>query len=113
MIDGLSFGSITIDGKVFTSDLIIFPDGRVQDSWWRSQGHLLQKEDISGLISAGAEVIVAGTGINGLMRPEPGLKSFLVNQGIGFVAAKNDRAMVEYNDRIRTQRVGACFHLTC
>jgi hypothetical protein len=113
MIEGLSFGAITIDGKIFTSDLIIFPDGRVKDSWWRSRGHRLQKEDIKALVATGPDIIIAGTGINGLMHPEPGLKDFLLEKGIAFFAAKNEVAMLLYNDRVEKQKVGACFHLTC
>jgi len=113
MIESISFGSITIDGKTFSSDLIVYPDGRVIDSWWREKGHRLSRGDITALIAAEPDVIIAGTGIYGLMKPETELRDFLKDKGIEFLAAKNKDAMVLYNQRVQSQRVGACFHLTC
>jgi hypothetical protein len=113
MIEAVSFGSIVIDGRKFTSDLIVYPDGRVVDSWWREKGHRLSRKDIAALIESEPEVIVAGTGINGLMQPDPGLVDFLVKLGIGFYAAKNEKAMTLYNEQALKKRVGAGFHLFC
>jgi hypothetical protein len=39
MIESSAFGVMTIDGRTFSSDLIIFPDGSVKDRWWRQRGH--------------------------------------------------------------------------
>ena len=44
-IEGYSFGSISVDGRRYKSDLIIYPD-RVRSDWWRKEGHQLQLEDI-------------------------------------------------------------------
>jgi hypothetical protein len=113
MIEAVSFGLIVINGKKFTSDLIIYPDGRVVDSWWREKGHRLSRKDIAALIESEPEMIVAGTGINGLMQPDPGLVDFLLKQGIGFLAAQNEKAMILYNEQAPKKRVGAGFHLFC
>jgi hypothetical protein len=45
MITSYDFGHIIIDGKRYTSDLIVFPD-RVKVGWWRKEGHRLQLEDL-------------------------------------------------------------------
>jgi hypothetical protein len=37
MIESFSFGRAVIDGRVYHSDLILFPDGRIQSSWWRKK----------------------------------------------------------------------------
>jgi hypothetical protein len=113
MIEAVSFGSMTVNGKRFTSDLIIFPGGRVVDGWWRERGHGLSKKDIASLIESKPDVIIAGTGVNGLMKPEPGLASFLEKNGIEFMAAPNEKAAALYNDLAKNKRVGAGFHLFC
>jgi hypothetical protein len=114
MINTCAFGSMVIDGKRYTSDLIIFPDGGVKDSWWRKKGHRLTIDDIKGLIETRPEVIVAGTGDSGLMRPEKILEKYLLQEGIEFKHASNLEAVEIYNDLIlKKKRVGACFHLTC
>ncbi len=61
MIDSFSFGTMVIDGKPYTSDLIIFPDGRVQDAWWRARGHVLSANDIADLVDKKPKIIIAGT----------------------------------------------------
>jgi hypothetical protein len=40
-INGYSFGRMIVGEREFTSDLILHSDGRIQDNWWRSQGHSL------------------------------------------------------------------------
>jgi hypothetical protein len=114
MIQSTTFGSMTIDGRTYHSDLIIFPDGRVQDNWWRRRGHVLAVDDILTLADTSPEVIVAGTGTSGRMRPDPGLQPFLEARGIALIAEVNSRAVEIYNQKIAANiKVGGCFHLTC
>jgi len=113
VIDSFAFGTMVIDGRRYTSDLIIYPDGRIRDAWWRKRGHALIKEDLQTLLDAGPEVIIAGTGIHGRMKPDPGLGEALGKLGIQFMAGPNDQAVTWFNDRIAATKAGACFHLAC
>ena len=113
MIQTCSFGSIVIDDHQYFSDLIIYPDGRVVDSWRRKNGHRLSSDDIRRLIESEPEVIIAGTGINGLVEPEKELEKFLSQKNIQFISAPNRNAMEIYNVLSMKKRTGACFHLTC
>ena len=113
MIDSFGFGKLVIDGKTYTSDLIIYPDGRITDGWWRESGHRLAREDISDLILFKPNIIIAGTGINGCMLPDKNLVKQLNEKGITFMADKNENAIAHYNRLAEKQTVGACFHLTC
>ena len=113
MIERCDFGSIVIDGKRYSSDLIIYPNGHVADSWYRKAGHRLSSDDIENLIESQPEIIIAGTGVSGLMRPEEGLEKQLRQKSIEFLPAPNKRAKELYNQLSSKKRVGACFHLTC
>ena len=113
MIESFSFGVMIIDGRRITSDLIIYPNGRIQDGWWRSRGHSLIRRDIQALVDSGPEVIIVGMGVNGLMQPKPGLEKWIQKQGIEFIAAPNDKAVAVYNQQIGKAKIGACFHLSC
>jgi hypothetical protein len=104
---------MVIDGQSYTADLIIYPDGEVRDPWFRKKGHRLSKEDIAGLIEAGPEVIVAGTGVRGRVIPEKDLGRRLRHMGIAFFAVPNSEAVALYNELSSKKRAGACFHLTC
>lgn len=124
-IDSYSFGNMVIDGRAYTSDLIIYPDGRIQDSWWREAGHSLCMNDIADLVASKPEIIIAGTGANGLLTPEPELEDLLCQKGIEFRVLPTDQAVTLYNDtcgtrppalphgRERAGNTAACFHLTC
>ncbi|QTA91298.1 Mth938-like domain-containing protein [Desulfonema magnum] len=113
MIETCEFGSIVIDGKKHTSDLIIYPDRHTEDGWRRKSGHRLSGDDIGDLIKSEPEVIIAGTGVNGRMKPDRELRKLLAQKGITLIAEPNQNAMKSYNKLISAKRVGACFHLTC
>ena len=113
MIDACSFGLIVINGKKYTSDLVVYPDGHVVDSWYRRSGHRLSSDDILELIESEPKVIIAGTGVSGLVKPEKELEKLLHQKGIKFVPAPNHEAMNLYNEMSSKKQVGACFHLAC
>ena len=113
IIDAFSFGHMSINGKSYQKDVIIFPDGSILCPWWRESGHKLAAADIQSLIEMRPEIVLAGTGSPGLMKPESGLQTFLQNQGIDFVVLPTKEAVRIYNDLSRTKRTGGCFHLTC
>ncbi len=69
-IDAYSFGSITIDGKTYRSDLIIYPD-KIDQKWWRKSGHLLQMVDLRQITGYKPEILIIGTGASELMRIDP------------------------------------------
>ena len=108
MIDDYSFGHISIDGTEYTSDIIIYPDGRIQDAWWRKSGHRLCIDDIVDLINTNPQIIIAGTGSSGLMKPEK-----LTDKGIELKVVSSKEAVTLFNKLCNEKKVGACFHLTC
>ncbi len=113
MIDHFSFGTMVIEGETYGSDLIIYPDGQVKAGWRRKSGHRLSCEDIGDLTQEGVDVIVAGTGVSGRMKPDEDVHRELLQRGIEFVALPNDEAVALYNRLSTERRVAACFHLTC
>lgn len=113
VIDAYSFGRIVINGREYGSDVIIYPDSRVQDSWWRHSGHALCFQDISELADSGPSLIIAGTGAMGVMTPDPQLVGDLESRGIEFRALPTGRAVSLYNEVCGARQTGACLHLTC
>ena len=93
--------------------MIIYPDGSILCPWWRESGHKLALTDIQSLIEMQPEIVVAGTGSPGLMKPESELQTYLQNQGIDLVALPTKEAVEMYNDLSKSRRTGGCFHLTC
>ena len=113
-IDEYQFGRMTINGKPFTTDLVILPSGEISDNWIRKTGHFLEYNDIKALISAEPEDIIIGTGVSGRMQVDENLLSLFDSLAINVDIDSNKRAVELYNQKIKTNRkVGACFHLTC
>ena len=113
MIEKNEFGAIQIDGRRYTTDIIIYPDGRVSDNWWRKHGHRLTLADLEGLIAAKPEMIVIGSGVYGRMLPETGLEKALRKRGIELVMDITGNAITHFNNLQSSHRIGGGFHLTC
>lgn len=112
-IDSCSFGILVINEKTYTEDLIIFPDGEILIPWWRKRGHQLIMDDLKDLIKTAPEVIVAGTGVSGGVKPDKNLETELAKLAIEFIGAPNEDAIRIFNTLASEKKIGAGFHLTC
>jgi len=113
-IDEYSFGRMKVEGIEFTSDLIIYTDGRIQDNWWRAQGHNLVPEDIPKVLDAAPEKLVIGTGANGMMKVSESVLKLCRNRGIEVEVYRTADALRPFNENTEAGTVvAACFHLTC
>ncbi len=110
MIDGYSFGHITVDGKSYLRDLIILPE-RIVTNWWRKQGHRLITADLDEIFDSDIDKLVIGTGAYGLMKVDEETKDSLKKKGIEFFVAPTREAVNIYN-KLEGKKA-ACFHLTC
>ena len=111
-VEEYSFGRMVVDGREHRRDLILLPR-RVVDNWWRGDGHRLMPADLTVVIEAAPEVLVVGTGANGVMEVSEETRRALADAGIELLAAVTTEAWREYNDlRLRRHTAGA-FHLTC
>ena len=112
-IDSYSFGSMTIDGKIYESDLIIFPD-RVNSGWWRKEGHCLTVDDLSEVIDYKPEILIVGKGASGCMRVPPSTKKSMSERQIDLLDKNTDQAYQLFNQQEKKgKRVVGAFHLTC
>jgi hypothetical protein len=112
MIEGYEFGRIVIDGKTYTSDVIIYPD-RVDGSWWRKEGHELCISDLAKILPEKPEVLIVGTGNAGIMRILEETKSLCSSRSIELIAEPTGKAWKTYNQLSSQKRVIAALHLTC
>ncbi len=110
-IEHYDFGTITIDGKTYTSDLKIV-NRQVVPDWWRRQGHQLDVCDVEDILEAKPSVLVVGTGYSGLMVLSSTLKKELQQRGISLIAKPTGEACKEFN-KISDQSVAFAAHLTC
>ncbi len=108
-----SFGRIRIAGRDYTSDVIVGPS-YIKDGWWRKEGHRVQLADIEEILRLKPEVVVFGTGANGLVRVDKNVIEKLEAEGAEVFTADTRRAVEIYNDLLRKgKKVVLAAHLTC
>lgn len=111
-IEHYSFGRIVIDNKTYTSDLIIYPN-KIDSSWWRKEGHLLQIDDLVDVLKENPEIIIVGTGYSGVMKVSPEVLRLLESKSIDVIIEKTPNAVNTFNQISKYKRTIACLHLTC
>ena len=111
-IDSYEFGKIVVDGRAFSQDLILLPDG-IQEVWRRQEGHLLQLVDVAAVLAAKPEVLIVGQGQPGKMQVDAGLAQYLQEKGIELIAGPTAQACTTFNSLTGKRQVAAALHLTC
>ena len=113
MIDHYSFGSITISGKQYTSDLKII-NGQVYPNWRRKSGHTVDIAEVADILNAKPEYLVIGSGSFGRMKLSKQLKQYLTDCGIQVIVEPSGTAIGTFNRMYADgKNVCAGFHLTC
>ncbi|MBD3190628.1 MAG: hypothetical protein GF308_08285 [Candidatus Heimdallarchaeota archaeon] len=112
-IDDYSFGSMTINSKNYSSDLILYPN-KIITNWWREEGHSLCMEDLQEVEKDKPEILIIGTGAYGRMTVPKEVIDQLEEEGIKVIARKTTEAVKEYNKLVKEgKKVVAAVHLTC
>ncbi len=112
MIDSYDFGRVTVDGKRYSTDLLMFPD-KIKAGWRRTEGHSLQIQDLTEVLEAKPEVLVVGTGYSGMMNVPPETRAHIESEGIELVIQKTAEACQTFNRLVESRTVVAALHLTC
>ncbi len=112
-IDDYYFGQITVDGKTYTADIIIYPE-RVEAEWWRREGHRLAPEDLPEVLRDPPGILLIGTGASGCLKVPEATAARLREIGMEVRAMPTGNVVREFN-RLQGQpeKVVAALHLTC
>ena len=112
-IDDYSFGRMVIDGVEYAQDVLILP-GTVHKNWRRSEGHLLQMEDLATLVQRPPQALIIGKGYAGFMQVPSELVAELESKGITVHVSSSKQAVALYNQLAATTgNLAAAIHLTC
>lgn len=120
MIEDYQFGSITIDGEIYTHDVEVFWTGDVFD-WWRKESHIVDVEDVIDAVEQNPETIVIGTGQSGMVKVAEAAKKFIEARKIKLFIDPTEQAIKTFNIRKdesqeeegKPEKVIGLFHLTC
>jgi len=110
-IERYSFGSVVVDGRQETSDIIVLPD-RVVRGWRRAKGHRLAVGDLAEVLDELPERLIVGTGAEGMLRPKRKLLELLEERGVAVEALPTAEAVRRYAE-LDPAHTAAALHLTC
>ena len=111
-IEHYAFGTITIDGTTYRSDVIVLPD-RVTPDWRRKRGHILAVDDLDEILSDPPATLIVGTGASGAMSVPAETVAALEELGIEVIIQPTGEAVETYNRLAPDGRAAAGLHLTC
>lgn len=111
-IDSYTFGRIVINGRTYTTDVIIYPK-KVDATWWRKEGHLLQLVDVQEILQVKPELLIVGTGYAGVMKVPRETIERITEQGIEVNVALTSKAAQLYNELQGVRNAVAALHITC
>lgn len=114
MIEQYFFGSITISGKQYRSDLKII-NGQVYPNWRRKSGHTVEIAEVTDILNAKPDYLVIGSGSFGRMNLSDRLRQHLSDCGIQQVIKEPTSTAIQTFNQMYTdgKNVAAGFHLTC
>lgn len=112
-IDDYQFGKVVVDGQTYQSDIIITPE-TVIDSWWRQEGHRLDRRDLDEILEARPDCLLVGTGYYGRMTIPDETIQYLQDKHIHLDYAPTADAIKQFRQLQRKYaRIVAALHLTC
>ena len=112
LVEHYGLGQITVGGRTYTADVIIWPEG-VDDTWWRAEGNAMGPDDVDAILNKQPDVVIVGTGETGQLDVPSDVLAAL-QQGCSRVHVEpTQRACELYNELAGgPQRVVAALHLT-
>ena len=117
LIDGTTFGSITIDGRTFDHDVIVRLDGEVRKRKKKlskavhGSSHIMSRDEAEYVYENGAERIIIGSGQSGLLRLSDEAAAFFAELGCAAHLARTPEAARRWNEA--QEKVTGLFHVTC
>ena len=111
------FGKITVDGKTYEHDIVVYPSGRVEKrKKWLSKekhgtSHRLDPDELGEYLSEEFDVLLVGTGFYGKLSLLPESRELV--RGKEVVELPTGKAVERFNELWGKRKVLAVFHVTC
>jgi hypothetical protein len=116
-IDNTAFGSITIDGKTYSHDVMIRLSGKVEKRKKKlskkifGTSHTISLDEAQFIYEKGAELLILGTGQYGNVHLSPEAAEFFGRKACKVLAESTPEAIDAFN-QAKKHKIGL-FHVTC
>ncbi|MGQ9624897.1 MAG: Mth938-like domain-containing protein [Candidatus Bathycorpusculaceae bacterium] len=116
-INEMGFSWIIVDGKKHRHDVVIFPNGEVKrrkGGFLMFGSHTFKRKEFEGLCRDKVDVLVVGTGTDGVATICEEARKFLENLKITLIELPSEEAIKKFNELAENKKkVGAIIHVTC
>ena len=116
-IDELIFGSIVVAGKKYRRDILLFADGTVKKrkgGFLMFGSHKIKKQELEELSQGQPEIIIVGTGTNGVAHIAPEAESWAKGKNLSLLVQPSYDAVARLNELgEQKKKVAALMHITC
>ena len=116
-IDELTFGSIVIESKKYSRDILIFVDGTLRK---RKGGFLMfgrhetKRRELEQLSHGQPEVVIVGTGTDGAAHIAAEAESWAKANSVSLLVQPSYDAIVRLNELAeQKKKVAGLIHITC
>jgi hypothetical protein len=116
-IERTTFGTITIDGKIYEHDVIIRLSGDVVkrkkklSKKYYGTSHVVSKDEAKFVFETGCEQLILGSGQMGNVHLSPEAQAYFAEKGCKVLLQPTPEAIHEFN-RSHAKKIGL-FHVTC
>jgi hypothetical protein len=116
-IDSFNFGFIVVGDKQYAHDVVILPDGTVKErnsGKGRLGSHSIARSEIEALTKAQPDIILVGTGVQGMARLAHDAEHYLTEPDLNLTLLPSPQIVKKYNQYIEDgEKVAALIHVTC
>lgn len=110
LIDKVSYGEISIGGKTYYSDLVIWWSGKVA---LLPKTHLIDPPLLKKILKPETEILLIGLGLEGTVRILPSVEEELKKKKIKLLLDKTENALEIFNGlAILGKKIIAVMHVT-
>jgi hypothetical protein len=116
-INSFNFGFIVVDDKQYSGDIVILPDGTVKErapGKGRLGSHSIARSEIEALTKEQPDVILVGTGVQGMARLARDAEFYLMEPNLNLTLLPSPEVIKKYNQYVEDgEKVAALIHVTC
>ena len=110
LIDSVSFGEASVDGKTYYSDLVVWWDGKVE---FIPKNHRFGMSELLSLLRKKPDVVVLGTGFEQCVQVLEEVEQEVEDRRLLFFAEKTQNAFEIFNAMVNEgKKAVACVHVT-
>lgn len=110
-IDFTKFGEVSINGKIYYSDMLVCWDGKIE---FRVKKHIFDMDDFIALLKMKPEVIVIGTGQTGIVKISDEVRQTAEDKKIKLYVDPSPKAVDMFNGLVaQGKKAIALIHTTC